>query len=98
MYHATECIFDLIAASGPQADVRRECREQCVPFADPLTITLALAALLSAGIIEFDDGYELTDFGQELVKMMPRRAAIAEANRKSGVLSGFCDVYGADRP
>ncbi len=30
-YHATECIFDLLAASGPQElrEIRRECLTQC---------------------------------------------------------------------
>lgn len=80
-YHPTECIFDLLAASGPQQreEMIIECRNQCPAFAglsflqrEELTSN-TVQALEAAGIVTVDwdpiDGYvDLTDFGHQLVQ------------------------------
>lgn len=76
-YFPTECIFDLIAASGPQEalDMLCECCTQCtdmpggrMPAAQQervKLVTAALTALEQAGIIEQDGSacYDLTSYG-----------------------------------
>ena len=55
-YPCTECIVDMMKASGPQyrQDLRRECREQAVPY-DHVLFAAAIDALVAAGQIVIDD-------------------------------------------
>ena len=65
-YHATECIFDLIAACGPQEyfDIKRECLAQVSEqgfinggaVGKVLVITKAMTTLENAGILTWVRG------------------------------------------
>lgn len=55
-YPCTECIVDMMKASGPQyrQDLRRECRTQAVPY-DNVLFAAAIDALVATGQIVIDD-------------------------------------------
>ncbi len=92
VYHATECIFDLIAACGPQDTIEchQECRTQATVFpvgdskAQRIVVMAALATLRNAGIIEFHtDAWDFTDYGYELVIDACRLRKEYEAHRRA---------------
>lgn len=64
-YSCEDCILDLMAASGPQelADLKRECREQAVPY-DPSGFSRSVIALVDAGkiVLQENDGGPYYDF------------------------------------
>jgi len=94
-YYATECIFDLIAACGPQElyAIHAECSTQCTEpaFAECLTIgahhyasLVALDTLSKAGIIGWDgEAYDLTDYGYALIEGTKHRHLEYEAHRRT---------------
>lgn len=89
-YHTTECIFDLIAACGPQelGELRKECREQCTsePWLGDKTaqdradeLNNAIHELEHAGIIYRDWGvFEFTEFGYELAENWGKTHGLAK--------------------
>ena len=55
-YPCTECIVDMMKSSGPQyrQDLRRECRDQAVPY-DNVLFAVAINTLLATGEIVIDN-------------------------------------------
>lgn len=78
-YHATECIIDLIAASGPQElhDLHAECYAQCTTgdytdgrtFGESFNATNgAVHTLAKAGLLDVEDGsFDLTPYGYVVI-------------------------------
>lgn len=96
-YDAAECIFDTIAACGPQelGELRSECRRQCTTnewldggTAEDRADTLnnGIQALEKAGIIEREWGvFDLSDYGYELVAGITQRLRDYEAHRRAAL-------------
>jgi len=94
-YHATECIFDHIAACGPQElyALYANCSTQCTTMSFDETLPIgahhnatngAIHTLAKAGIIDVDDGaYDLTDYGYELVAGHSERQREYEAYKRA---------------
>lgn len=95
-YHPEECIFDLIAACGPQSlrALMVECREQCTgnvfvydcnSAADRANaLNGAVRALTHAGILTVDEGdYDFTAFGYGLVIAITSRLLEFEAHKRA---------------
>ncbi len=91
-YHATECILDLIAASGPQDhySINRECSTQCtspefdetLPIGEHMiAVGKALTVLESAGLIECEDGgaWDFTPYGYVILSTYATPAFKANA-------------------
>lgn len=105
MYHATECIFDLIASNGPQSfrALLLECREQCTApaFCEPTTkeecrnaTSGAVIALFEAGIIDVEEGdYDLTDYGYRLLAEAERDGPLRNSPGNRNSLNPYYGRY-----
>lgn len=91
-YYAEECIFDELAASGPQSykGLVRIAKEQVTTVGDGIflftTVNLAVNALTDAGIIEYDNTdhyYDLTDYGYEIISAFSVRQKEYEAYKRT---------------
>jgi hypothetical protein len=89
-YHATECIFDLIAACGPQAlkecthEVKTQATDELSIRNPEISVITALAYLCIADIIDLDgDTFDFTNYGFDLLAGISQRQRDYEAHRRT---------------